>query len=177
MVKRFRLAPMSPLILTLTLVLLALPAAFLVISLSGTRLLAVPGLFLIITYAWVWMRFGPSWFVVHPQGLEVIWPLKRRFLPCEAITNARLVDGQTLRKEVGWAMRIGAGGLWGGFGWLWTRHRGLVQMYVSRTDGFVWISRRNGRPWLITPENPDIFIRALSGCSIDAAALSQGRGK
>jgi hypothetical protein len=36
-------------------------------------------------------------------------------------------------------------------------------MYISRTDQFVWIERRNERPWLITPENPEAFIRALTG--------------
>ena len=36
-------------------------------------------------------------------------------------------------------------------------------MYISRTDQFVWIERKNGRPWLITPEEPDAFVRAVSG--------------
>jgi hypothetical protein len=35
-------------------------------------------------------------------------------------------------------------------------------MYISRTDGFVWIERVSGRPWLITPEQPEAFVRALS---------------
>jgi hypothetical protein len=39
-------------------------------------------------------------------------------------------------------LRIGVGGLWGVFGWLWTR-RGLVEVYVSRTDG--WCSWSAGR--------------------------------
>jgi hypothetical protein len=59
-------------------------------------------------------------------------------------------------------MRVGAGGLWGGFGWLWTQRRGIVQMYISRTDGFVWIERIGDRPWLITPDEPEKFVRALS---------------
>jgi hypothetical protein len=59
-------------------------------------------------------------------------------------------------------MRIGAEGLGGGFGRLWTKRYGLVQMYVSRTDGFVWIEQKNDRPWLITPEQPDLFVRVLS---------------
>jgi hypothetical protein len=59
-------------------------------------------------------------------------------------------------------MRIGAGGLWGAFGWLWTQRRGMVQMYISRTDGFVWIERGADRPWLITPEQPQAFLSALS---------------
>jgi hypothetical protein len=35
-------------------------------------------------------------------------------------------------------------------------------MYVTRTDRFVWIERAGGRPWLITPEQPEAFVRALS---------------
>jgi hypothetical protein len=73
----------------------------------------------------------------------------------------RRVDNAELRAMAGAGMRIGVGGLWGGFGWLWTTHRGIVQMYVSRTDGYVWIERGKQRPWLITPDDPDGFIRAL----------------
>ena len=62
-------------------------------------------------------------------------------------------------------MRVGGGALWGGFGWLWTQRRGIVQMYISRTDGFVWIERVGDRPWLITPAQPAAFVRALSSAS------------
>ena len=50
-----------------------------------------------------------------------------------------------------------------GVGWLWTSRRGIVQMYISGRDRFVWIERTNGRPWLITPEEPEAFVRAASG--------------
>jgi hypothetical protein len=99
---------------------------------------------------------------VGPQAIEVVWPLKRRRLSRAEITNVRLLDVAALRREVGWGLRVGAGGLWGGFGWLWTRRRGIVQMYVSRTEGLVWIDRASHRPWLITPERPEDFLRALS---------------
>ena len=145
-VRRFRLAPMSPLILWLTLGLLAAPVAVLMSALFWKLMLVIPGLLLGAIYAWVWLRFRPTSFVVHSGALEVIWPLKRR----------------QLRREVGWAVRVGAGGLWGAFGWLWTQRRGIVQMYVSRTDGFVWIERIRDRPWVITPENSEAFVRALS---------------
>jgi hypothetical protein len=74
----------------------------------------------------------------------------------------RLIDRATLRREAGWGLRVGAGGLGGGFGWLWTQRRGIVQMYVSRIDGLVWIERVHDRPWLVTPEQPEAFVRALS---------------
>ena len=67
-----------------------------------------------------------------------------------------------LRQEIGWGMRIGAGGLWGGFGWLWTARRGVVWMYISRLDRFVWVEQANERPLLITPDRDEAFVLALS---------------
>jgi hypothetical protein len=161
-VERFRPARMSPLILTLTVLVLLLPFLFLGASLFWGAPLAIPALFVVAIYAWVWLRFRPSEFAVRRDGLEVIWPLKRRNIPRADIASVRIVDGRELKNEVGWCVRIGAGGLWGGFGWLWTKRRGVIQMYVTRTDGFVWIERARGRPWLITPERPETFVRALS---------------
>jgi hypothetical protein len=113
-------------------------------------------------YIWIWLRFRPSYFILSSQSLNVIWPLKRYEIPRESISGVRLLDRDALKRDIGWEMRIGAGGLGGGFGWLWTKRHGLVQIYVSCTDGFVWIERINERPWLITPEQPEAFVRALS---------------
>jgi PH (Pleckstrin Homology) domain-containing protein len=156
------MAPMSPQIRVLTLGLLLLPLALFAGALIGPRLMAGPALLVVAIYAWIWLRFRPTRFVVGQGELEVIWPLKRRTLRREDVADVRLMDRRELRHEVGWCMRVGAGGLWGGFGWLWTQRRGIVQMYVSRTDGLVWIECVAGRPWLITPEQPEAFVRALS---------------
>ena len=40
--------------------------------------------------------------------------------------------------------------------------RGIVRMYIARTDGLVWLEHRTDRPWLITPERPADFVRALA---------------
>lgn len=159
----FRLAPMSPLILGLTIGLLALPVLLLGSAVFAKSLSSGPGLLVAVLYAWVWLRFRPTRFVVRPGALEIVWPLKHRSIPRGEISEVRLIDARELRREVGLGMRVGAGGLWGGFGWLWTRRRGIVQMYISRTDRFVWIERPGARPWLITPERPEDFVRALSG--------------
>jgi hypothetical protein len=160
-VKSFPLAPMSPLIRWLTVLLLAIPVLFVAMSASGAYFLALPALLLLLIYAWVWLRFRPTSFIVYPNAIEVIWPLKRRRIAREEITAYRIVDGEELTREIGWGTRVGAGGLWGGFGWLWTRRRGLVQMYISRTDGYVWIERGEKQPWLLTPMRPEEFVRAL----------------
>jgi hypothetical protein len=158
----FRLAPMSPLIRSITIAVLALPPVLFVAAALGGWPFAVPGLLLLAMDGWVWLRFRPSRFVVGPDALEVRWPLKARRIPRADIAAVRVIDADTLRRETGGGVRVGAGGLWGGFGWLWTGRRGLVQMYVSRTDGLVWIERAGGRPWLITPHDPEGFVRALS---------------
>jgi hypothetical protein len=153
---------MCRLIRILTLGLLALPLVFLATAVFGRWLSVAPGLMVAAIYVWVWLRFRPSRFVVRPDVVEVVWPLKRREIPRDEISEVRLIDRRELRGEVGWCMRVGAGGLWGGFGWLWTQRRGIVQMYISRTDRFVWIERVSGRPWLITPDRPEAFVRALA---------------
>jgi hypothetical protein len=158
----FRLAPMSTPIVVLTVVLLALPLAFLGLAGLWTRLLLAPAVFILAIYAWIWLRYRPTAFVVHPRTLEVTWPLKRREIPRDDISTVRAIDRETLRRETGWGMRVGAGGLFGAFGYLWTTNRGLVRMYISRTDRFVWIERKSDRPWLITPDQPDAFVRAMA---------------
>lgn len=161
----FRLAPMSPMIRGLTGILLAIPLAFFAATLVGTSILVGPAVLVVSIYSWVWLRFRPTMFVVRQDVLEVIWPLKRHQIARVNITGVHTVDNNELRREVGWGVRVGAGGLWGGFGWLWTQRRGIVQMYISRTNDFVWIECANGRSWLITPEHPDTFVRALSSKS------------
>ena len=157
----YNLAPMSQGIRILTLVMLALPFLFLGLWAFASRPAAFPALFMVIIYLWVWTRFRPSRFILHPGKIEVVWPLKRREIRRETISDVRIIGCQEMKNEVGFCMRVGAGGLWGGFGWLWTQKRGIVQMYITRTDQFVWIERRNERPWLINPERPEEFVEAL----------------
>lgn len=166
---------MSRSILILTVGLLALPVVCLANSMFGESLLVAPALLLIVIYSWVWLRFRPTRFVVHAGVLEVVWPFKRRELRRDDLSEVRLIERRELRSETGWCVRVGAGGLWGGFGWLWTRRRGIVQMYISRTDRFVWIERTNGRPGLITPERPETFVRALSQGVVQHGVGAGGR--
>ncbi|MBK9041059.1 MAG: hypothetical protein IPL83_18230 [Bdellovibrionales bacterium] len=76
------------------------------------------------------------------------------------VLSAKIISSSEFQKEYGRGMRIGAGGLWGGFGLLKTSSR-MFQMYISRTDEFVLIHFRNERPLLITPERPQHFVHRL----------------
>ena len=127
----FRLAPMSPMICGLTLILLAIPLAFFAAALVGTSILVGPAVLVVALYSWVWLRFRPTMFVVHHDVLEVIWPLKRHQIERVNIVGVRTIDNKELRREVGWGVRVGVGGLWGAFGWLWTQRRGIVNVRLA----------------------------------------------
>lgn len=156
---------MSALIWALTLPLLALPVVFAVGGLRavgpGSSLPLVLAGFLVLLYVGVWRYARPRAFEVAGRGLAIVWPARRRLIPRSEIAGARVLVRERCRAELGWGGRIGVGGLWGGFGWAWTSKRGLVDLYVSRTDGLVLVERRAGRPLLLTPERPDDFVRAL----------------
>ena len=160
--KTFVLAPMSPLIRRITLALMLLPMVFVVLAILGQPPGWLPAVFVVAIYAWIWLGLRPTRFIVRTDALEVVWPVKRRVIPRTEISGVRLIDQHALKREIGWGLRVGAGGLWGAFGWLWTQRRGIVQIYISRTDGFVWIDRGSDRPWLITPERPEELVRSLS---------------
>lgn len=157
----FRIAPMCRMLRTITYVLFVIPALLLAAALFVNSAMLGPAFLVLGIYAWVWLGFRPSSFIVTSTSLEVIWPMKRRTLDRASISDVTIINAAALKSMVGWGARVGAGGLWGGFGWLWTSRRGVVQMYISRVDQFVWIERNPERAWLITPETPEMFVQAL----------------
>ncbi|MGQ0540548.1 MAG: PH domain-containing protein [Blastocatellia bacterium] len=162
MAANFKIAPMNNVIRILTVIMLMLPVLFLAAGIFISKFLFIPAAALLAIYLWIWLRFRPTSFVVQADFIDVIWPMKVRRISRKAIAEARIIDRFELTTEVGWAIRAGAGGIWGGFGWLWTQKRGIVQMHISRTDAFVWIECSGERPWLITPERPEEFVQILS---------------
>ena len=165
---RFALAPMSTDIRRLTRIVLALP---LVLALGGTLgrgpargVLLGATVLVSILYASVWLLWRPTAFEVNPGGVRILWPLRTRVIPAREITEAVLLSRESFRREFGWATRIGAGGLWGGFGWLYTS-KGLLDLYVSRTDRLVLVRLRTGRSLLVTPLDDERFVAALRDVS------------
>jgi hypothetical protein len=163
---RFPLAPMSPAIRWLTLALWLLPALLAVwAAASRSRLAWAPCVALVFLYAGVWLACRPSSFEVSASSLDIVFPIWTRSLPASSLRGARLTSSAAFRQDFGWALRIGVGGLWGGFGWLWTSRRGLVEFYVSRVDGLLLVEREAGKPLLITPGDPEGMRRALGSGS------------
>jgi hypothetical protein len=151
---------MSGFIKGLTLALWAIPIGMFLSALRSPSPLMPLSLTLFFLYGAVWLWWRPARFDVSAEKLNVVFPSRRRSILRADIVRARVMTKQEFHQEFGRAIRIGAGGLWGGFGWLWTS-RGLVDFYVSRSDGLVLIERRTARPILITPTKPEMMVEAL----------------
>ncbi|WP_202950294.1 PH domain-containing protein [Gloeocapsa sp. PCC 73106] len=151
---------MSPSIKVLTIILWLLPFSILMFSYQE-RLAVIVCLLIILLYGSIWIWFRPSRFTICTDYLKIVFPGRQLKIPFQDILSVSSISIETFKGEFGWAMRIGAGGLWGGFGWLWTSKKGMLEFYISRVEEFVFIERLNKKSLLITPENPAEFVKIL----------------
>jgi hypothetical protein len=159
--QEFRLAPMCGAFAALTSALWLLPLVSAGLAWALFPPLLALALFLLAMYASVWFWFRPTRFLVAPEELIVEWPWRTERLARRSIRRAETLDAAALKQRIGRGVRIGAGGLWGGFGLLKITRAGTLRFYISRLDNFVWIDRGGERAWLITPDRPGEFVAAL----------------
>lgn len=143
---------------------LAIPVIFVVIGLmdpalrvtfAGTAALVLIGSF------GVWVFYKPRSFELTESELLLTFPMREIPIARDDITGARVLRRADIRTTLGFAMRVGVGGLFGVFGLLWTSKLGWVRIYVTTTDGWLLVSRRNALPLLISPKDPEAMRRAL----------------
>jgi len=157
----FRLAPMSPSIRVTSSVALLLPVVFAWLGRVQPFQYGVAA-FVVSLYAFIWLWLRPTRFIVSAAGLRILWPLRFAHVLAADIRDVRRMGVEEFRREYGYGMRVGAGGLWGGFGLLVTGKETLA-IYVSRVDDLVLVRRGSDRPLLLTPEDPERFVRELRG--------------
>jgi MFS transporter, ACS family, aldohexuronate transporter len=175
----FPLAPMSRDLMVVTTMLLPLPLLLagiaLVMPLERGIGLYCAAAFAAVIYAAVWLVWRPSRFEVSEAGLRIEWPVRQRMIVASQIASVTILARAEFRDEYGHGIRIGAGGLWGGFGLLATS-KGALSMYVSRTDRLVLVRLASGRPLLLTPANPERFVAALSRVKASARRVALAPG-
>ncbi len=155
----FPLAAMTADMRALTLVVLGLPIPIAVLAHAvPTALLGVAPLPLLCLGVWLWLR--PRQFVVDDEWLTLEWPLRSRRIARSTVQDVKLVTRDEFRRLHGRGVRVGAGGLWGGFGLLKTPNE-TFSMWISRTDRFVLVSLTGAHPLLVTPNEPEAFVAAL----------------
>jgi hypothetical protein len=164
--EHYRLAKMSPTIAVLTIFLLALPIVFIVMGLTARgeapAVLLTVGWLLLGLWVGIWLWSRPTRFELDGDSIVVVWPWRRGRIPLSEVRSVRVVSVSEFRELYGWTPRIGVGGLWGVFGWLWSRRVGLIDIHASRLDGWVLIERASGHPIVLTPEQPEQFAERIA---------------
>lgn len=162
---------MSPLIRGLTVLLWLLPAGFGGYAIAARSwAMGLVFLLLLSLYGAVWIGCRPSGFAVSSQDVAIVFPIWTRRIPLSDVASVRTISPTDIKRDLGWTVRIGVGGLWGGFGWLWTQRQGWVEFYISRLDGFIAIERHTGNTLLITPQRPRQMVATLQTLHPDALA-------
>ena len=151
---------MSWLVGGVTGILLFIPISFVIAGAWGTQPLLVVGLLVALLYGLVAVAFRPKGFLVSDSDLAIQWPVRQMVYPVSTLTSAEVLTASDFYQQFRWTVRVGAGGLFGTFGWLWTA-QGWVTTYASRHDTFVLVRRAKGSPLLITPDRAEEFVSIL----------------
>jgi hypothetical protein len=155
---------MSGFVRGLTGLLIALPIAMAATAWAGAgparAVLGLTAAFVALVYLAVWGWWRPRRFELDADGLRIVWPWRTRWVPAHELGAAEEIDVRELRRRYGFVVRVGAGGLWGVFGWLWSS-KGWLEVYASRHDRFVLVARAGAQPLLISPDDPGAFLARL----------------
>jgi len=161
---RFPLAPMTTDLRIMTWFVLVLPLVMgIAVAFAPNPIDLVIGgtaTFVALLYAGVWLWARPTAFEAGKGEIVIRWPMRTRVIA--DVTAAEIIDRKAFRAQYGLGARVGAGGLWGGFGLLVTR-RETFGLYVSRTDRWVLVTPRTGRRVLLTPMDAERFVSVVRG--------------
>lgn len=110
--------------------------------------------FLIIVLPYL---FSPRRFILTANGVLIKRHLKSILIPYSDISNVRRISWN-------WrAVRLSAsGGLYGFFGLFYIQGLGRTWMYVTDRSKMVLIETKQGKKYIVSPSNPQIFLEKLS---------------
>lgn len=162
---RFAMAPMAPVFVLVTGMLLAIPVIWIAAAITRaemrTNAIAMASAF-IAAVVGVFVAMRPTHFVVDEERITIAFPVRSSSIDRASIIHARILPRSDLSAVLGWSWRFGVGGLFGNFGLLWTSKRGWVTTYLTTRDAWVLLERSSGRPLLLSPADPHAFLRAIA---------------
>jgi len=113
------------------------------------------------------LPFSPRGYELTASGIVVRRMLRSFEIPYGEIVEAR---------RAGWSwkhLRLGgSGGLYGYFGLYTFKDLGRVWAYVTNRHNIVLIKTRSGAQYLLSPEDPDTFLKTLEAVIMKTEASS-----
>ena len=100
-------------------------------------------------------RYAPVAYRLASDGVSVERRAGPKALPYRSI---RAVDREP--RPIGWIAVWASHGVFGRFGWFWSRSLGVHRLYLTNQDNLVWLGTDDG--WIgLSPDRPDDFVARL----------------
>jgi len=126
-------------------------------------------LFITITFLLLTTTFGIliGTFLFSPRGYEITLDgiVVKRYLGSFKIPYDRIIDARRVKWTWKGMRLCASGGLHGFFGLFKIAGVGNVWMYVKNRSKMILIKTVNGTQYVISPEDPDEFLRKLGEIS------------
>lgn len=158
-------APMSPLYVLLTGLLLSIPVIWAILGVLQppfrlTALALVSAALALV--AFIALALRPRHLAVDEAGIALVFPLRELRIARADVRRVQRLDRSALRRALGFSLRVGLAGLFGSFGLMWSTRLGWISLYTTSLDDWVLIERKAARPVLISPADPAALLEALS---------------
>jgi hypothetical protein len=99
---------------------------------------------------------GPRAYAIGDGRLRINRLIRPVDIPLSSIRSVERLPPERL---AGSLRTLGSGGLFGYYGAFRNGDLGEYRMYATRSDGYVLV--RADRPYVLTPESPDVFVETL----------------
>lgn len=113
----------------------------------------VPSLLIIYGLAY---GFHPSGFILEAGSMIIARPFINKSISYSEVTSIEPLDPDDIRNAL---RTFGVGGLFGYYGKFYNRKLGAMTWYLTRRDRLVLITTNNTKKIIISPDDPENFIR------------------
>ncbi len=114
-------------------------------------------LMLLTVYASAYL-FSPLAYEITADAVVIHRPIRNVLIPLHTITSVEPAGRDRLKNAI---RTFGVGGLFGYYGKFLNRAIGNMTWYATRRDQGVLLTTRDNQKILLTPDDPDRFIRML----------------
>ncbi len=114
---------------------------------------------LLLSYLIAFM-FRPISYVILDELLVIHRPLLDIKIEFNEIKNVEILDSQELKGTI---RTFGVGGLWGYWGSFANTRIGVMKWYATRMSNAVLITTVSNKKIVLTPDEPELFVKNLNG--------------
>jgi len=164
--ENFEIAPWSKVVVWITIIITIMMAGISTMFIGkafstqdtteqSINVLLAAGIAIMLLLFFVFMPIG---YRLDDVNLTVLrWGPKRR-IPVAQIESVGQIDASMLRHSI---RVMGCGGFGGYYGLFSNKTLGRYRAYITRNDNLVLVRLKEGRPVVLSPKEPELFVKAV----------------